>query len=111
MNPLVMEDPEMKRITVNRRWDIKQLLYSDCVLGVRDDRCEAFGGFQLWWYDRQHDVCHSCESRWTDLRKRVDRRSLDEAAQILWRHRNALFLRGRQFSQDQKLVTLTRCCN
>ena len=74
----------MKRITVTDKTHIKQLLYSDCVLGIRDGGCQAFGGFQLWWYDKQHDTCHHCRSRWTDLRKRVDQCSLDKAARVLW---------------------------
>ncbi len=101
----------MKRIIVDNRSDIKQLLYSDCVLGVRDDACQAFGGFQLWWYDKQHDTCHSCRSRWADLRKHVDQCSLEKAARVLWHKRNALFLRGRHLSEDKKLTTLVRCCN
>ncbi|UCD49832.1 MAG: hypothetical protein JSW27_20170 [Phycisphaerales bacterium] len=101
----------MKRITVNNKTDIKQLLYSDCVLGIPDDACQSFGGFQLWWYDKQHDRCHCCQSRWADLRRRVEQCSLDKAARVLWHKRRALFLRGRRFSEDRKLTTLTRCCN
>ena len=101
----------MKRIAVTNRGHIKQLLYSDCVLGVRDDGYQAFGGFQLWWYDKRHDTCHCCKSRWTDLRKRVDQCSLDKAARILWHRRKALFLRGRHLSEDRKLATLTQICN
>ena len=101
----------MKRIAVTDRSHIKQLLYSDCVLGVRDDRCQCFGGFELWWYDKQHDTCHCCRSRWTDLRKRVHQCSLEKAARILWHRRNALFLRGRHFSEDRKLTALAQICN
>jgi hypothetical protein len=106
-----MEDPEMKRVTVNDKWDIKKLLYSDCVLGVRDDSCQSFGGFELWWYDKQHDTCHFCHARWSDLRRKIDRCSLDRAARRLWRKRNALFLRGKQHRQDPKIQTLTLLCN
>ena len=46
----------MKRIAVDNKMHIKELLYSDCVLGIRDDSCQSFGGFQLWWYDKEHDT-------------------------------------------------------
>jgi len=101
----------MKRIAVDNKTHIKQLLYCDYVLGIRDDSCQSFGGFQLWWYDKEHDTCHCCQSRWVDLRKRVEQYSLDKAAGVLWHKRNALFLRGRHFSQDKKLTTLAQHCN
>ncbi len=101
----------MKQIAVDNKSHIKQLLYCDCVLGIRDDSCQSFGGFQLWWYDKQHDTCHCCQSRWADLRKRVEQCSLDKAARVLWHKRNALFLRGRHFSQDKKLAALAQCHN
>jgi len=101
----------MKRITVNDKWQIKQLLYGDGVLGIRDDSCHAFGGFQLWWYDKRHDVCRCCRSRWSDFRRRVEEHSLDRAAAILWHNRNGLFLRGKQFSQDRKLLLMAQFCN
>lgn len=101
----------MKRVAVNNRYDIKQLLYCDRVLGVKDDTYRSFGGFQLWWYDRQHDTCHCCESRWSDLRKRVEHWSLEKAARILWHKRNALFLRSKPFSEDHKLGKVAQLCN
>jgi len=101
----------MKPIAVNNKTHIKQLLYSDCVLGIADSSCQAFGGFQLWWYDRQHDTCHCCQSRWSDLRKHMEQCSLDKAARILWHKRRALFLRGRHLSEDKKLSRLNQCCN
>ena len=101
----------MKRVTVNDKWDIKQLLYSDCVLGVRDDSCQSFGGFQLWWYDKQHDTCHCCHARWSDLRRRVEQYSLDRAARRLWRQRNALFLRNKHHREDHKIAKWEQMCN
>lgn len=101
----------MKRITVDNKGQIKQLLYSEGVLGVRDDGCQAFGGFQLWWYDKQHDVCRCCRSRWADLRRQVQEHSLDQAAAILWHSRDQLFLRHRHLSDDRKLLLLAQLCN
>jgi hypothetical protein len=110
-NLFSMEGPAMKRITVSDRWQIKQLLYGDSVLGVRDENCQAFGGFQLWWYDKRHNACHYCQSTWVDLRRQVSECTLDQAADALWRHRDALFVRGRQLSQDRKLLLMTQLCN
>jgi len=101
----------MKQITVNDRWQIKQLLYCDNVLGVRDDNCQAFGGFQLWWYDKRRDTCHCCQSHWADLRRQIGEYSLDQATDALWRHRDALFIRSRQLSQDRRLRLMTQLCN
>ena len=101
----------MKQITVDNKGQIKQLLYGDGVLGIKDDNCYAFGGFQLWWYDKQHDVCRCCRSRWTDLRREIEGHSLDRAAAILWHSRDALFLRDRRLSQDRKLMRLAQFCN
>lgn len=101
----------MKRITVNDKWQIKQLLYSDCVLGIKDDECQGFGGFELWWYDKQHDICRCCRSRWSDLRRQIEQHSLDRAAGILWHSRNELFLRHRTLSQDRKLTLMAQMCN
>jgi len=96
----------MRHIEVDNKFQIKQLLYSDCVLGVRDHKFNSFSGFQLWWYDKQHDICTCCQSRWSNVGKRIKRLSLDSAAKILWRKRNSLFLRGRRLSDDRKLSTL-----
>jgi hypothetical protein len=101
----------MKRINVSDRIQIKQLLYSDGVLGVKDDACSAFDGFELWWYDKKHDVCRCCRSRWSDLRRQMERYSLDHAASILWHSRDALFLRDRHLSEDRKLLRLTELHN
>jgi len=111
MNENLMEDPKMKRVTVNDKWDIKQLLYSECVLGVRDDSCQSFGGFQLWWYDKQHDTCRCCRARWSDLRRRVEQYSLDRAARRLWKKRNALFLRNKHHGEDRKIAKWEQMCN
>ena len=96
----------MKKIDIKDKFKIKQLLYTGAVLGIRNDRYRSFGGFQLWWYDRPHDVCHCCESQWTDFRKRIRDYSLNTAAKILWRHRNCLFLRRKHLPEDHKLTTI-----
>ncbi len=101
----------MRQIEVDNKFQIKQLLYSDCVLGIRDNKYRSFGGFQLWWYDKQRDICSCCQSHWSSVRKRIERHSLDKAAKILWRERNSLFLRGRRLSEDRKLLTLGHLCN
>jgi len=99
----------MKRIGVADKSQIKQLLYTECVLGVKDDQYHSFNGFQLWWYDKQRDVCNCCQSHWTNLRKKVERHSLDKAAKILWHKRNSLFLRKRNLFEDRKLMALAHC--
>ena len=111
MSRFLMEGRAMKRINVNNKTQIKQLLYSDGVLGVKDDGCAAFGGFELWWYDKKHDICRCCRSRWSDLKRQVEGHSLERAAGILWHSREALFLRDRHLSQDRKLMRLTQLCN
>lgn len=95
----------MKKINIEDKFKIKQLLYTGAVLGIKNDRYRSFGGFQLWWYDRPHDVCYCCESYWTDFRKKIRDYSLNTAAKILWRHRNCLFLRRKHLSEVQKLMT------
>ncbi len=98
----------MKKISIVDKTHVKQLLYSDLVLGVKDDRYSSFGGFQLWWYDRSHDICYCCDSNWADGRKKVAHYSFDKAAKILWHSRKSLFLRSRQLIEDQKLQTLAQ---
>jgi len=102
-------DQEMKRIGVEDKSQIKQLLYTQCVLGVKDDQYHSFNGFQLWWYDKQRDVCNCCQSNWTNVRKKVERHSLDKAAKILWHRRNSLFIRNKNLFEDRKLLALARC--
>lgn len=101
----------MRKINVQDKNEIKQLLYAGGVLGVKDDRYRAFGGFQLWWYDKQLDVCSCCESYWSDGRKRIRHCSLDRAAKVLWHKRDSLFLRSKHLPDDRKLVTIGRCAN
>jgi hypothetical protein len=101
----------MRQITVSDKWQIKQLLYGGCVLGIKDNSCYAFGGFQLWWYDKQSDVCRCCRSRWSDFRRLIEEHSLDRAAATLWHSRDTLFLRHKHLSQDRKLTRLAQCCN
>ncbi|UCG48460.1 MAG: hypothetical protein JSU94_01540 [Phycisphaerales bacterium] len=96
----------MKKLTVEDRAQIKQLLYAECVLAVKNDRYRSFGGFQLWWYNRQKDVCSSCESTWSDPRKRIRHHSLDGAAKALWQRRNTLFLRSKHVSEDSLVEKL-----
>ena len=101
----------MRQITVNDKLHIKELLYNDCVLGIRDNSYHAFGGFELWWYDHEHDICRCCRSRWSDFRKQMEEHSLDHAAALLWHSRGTLFLRHKVLSQDRKLQHLTEQCN
>ena len=96
----------MRKIDVEDKFQIKQLLYSDCVLGIKDNRYRSFGGFQPWWYDKQRDICNCCQSYWSSVRKNVECHSLDKAAKILWRKRNSLFLRTKHLSEDKRLMTV-----
>lgn len=98
----------MKKIDVEDKFQIKQLLYCDCVLAIKDYRYRSFGGFQLWWYDRQRDLCSCCESGWSDFKRKIAHHTLDRAAKILWHHRSRLFLRGKRLSEDRKLLAV-RC--
>ena len=96
----------MKKIEVKDKIHIKQLLYAECVLGVKDDQYRSFGGFQLWWYNKQLGVCDCCESHWSDPRKKLVHYSLGKAAKILWHNRHCLFVRSKPVSEDKKLQTL-----
>ena len=96
----------MKKIEVKDKTHIKQLLYADFVLGIKDDQYRGFGGFQLWWFNKERGVCECCESHWSDPRKKIMLYSLDKAAKILWRNRNSLFMRGKHLSEDNRLQTL-----
>jgi len=98
------EDSEMKKINVEDRTHIKQLLYSGNVFAVKDDQYRSFGGFQLWWYDKALDVCNCCGSHWSDLRRRIQHCSLNRAARILWHRRRSLFLRRRHWHEDKRLL-------
>ena len=93
----------MKQISVADKTHIKQLLYSNLVLGVKHDRYRSFGGFQLWWYERDRDTCLCCYSSWSDGRKRVEHYSLDKAAKTLWHARKHLYVRSRQLVEDNGL--------
>ena len=90
----------MKKINVLDRAQIKQLLYADCVLGIKDHQYRAFGGFQLWWYDKKLDLCNCCESHWSDPVKRIKHFSLNKASKVLWRRRDCLYLRTKHMSDD-----------
>ncbi len=101
----------MKKINVEDKTQIKQLLYSGSVFGIKDDRYRSFGGFQLWWYDKQLDVCTCCESHWSDVRKRIQHCSLNRAAKILWYNRNSLFLRSKNLPEDKTLAAIGHSAN
>jgi hypothetical protein len=101
-----MEDPKMKKISVEDKTQIKQLLYNGVVFGIKDDRYRSFGGFQLWWYDKQFDVCNRCESFWFDGRKRIRHYSLNRAAKILRHNRRSLYVRSRQLTDDKRLLAV-----
>ena len=81
----------MRKIKVSSKDQIKELLYDGFVLGVKDDRFRSFGGFQRWFYDREHSVCRSCATDWTDL-KRTENYSLNKAAKRLWHNHKSLFV-------------------
>ena len=93
----------MRRIEVRDKTHLKELLYEEFVLGIKGDKYCAFGGFQLWWYDKHHDRCDCCEATWSDPRKRVHHYSLDKAAKTLWRHRRELYVRTKHAGEDHKI--------
>jgi len=93
----------MKKIEVRDKTHIKELLYAEHVLGIKGAEFRAFGGFQLWWYDRHRGVCDCCDSHWSDPRKHVTHCKLDKAAKILWRHRHDLYERMKPADHDHKL--------
>jgi len=101
----------MKKINVEDKTHIKQLLYTGNVFAVKGDQYRSFGGFQLWWYDKSHDLCNYCGSYWADIRKKIRHCSLNRAAKILWRHRRSLFLRRKQLHQDSKFIAVAHLEN
>jgi len=94
----------MKKISVEDKNQIKQFLYNGSVFGIKGDRFRAFGGFQLWWYDKQLDICNCCGSYWFDGRKRIQHYSLGRAANILWHNRRSLFVRSKHLPDDKRLM-------
>ena len=100
------EDLKMKKIDIKDKFEIKQLLYSGAVLGIRNDQYRSFGGFQLWWYDKRLDVCSCCDSHWSDYRKRIRHYSLNTAAKVLWHNRSSLFIRRKHLPDDRKLTAI-----
>ncbi len=96
----------MKKIEVRDKTHIKQLLYAECVLGIKDEQYCSFGGFQLWWYNKRRGVCDCCGARWSDPRKKLVHYELDKAAKILWHNRHRLFVRRKHRSEDKRLQTL-----
>ncbi|MHC4167909.1 MAG: hypothetical protein ACYSWQ_13195 [Planctomycetota bacterium] len=96
----------MKKISVEHKTEIKQLLYTGNIIGLKGDQFRSFNGFQLWWYDKQLDVCNRCESHWADARRKVQQCSLNRAASILWHNRQSLFLRHRHLEEDERLLAV-----
>ena len=91
----------MRKIKVDSKEHIKQLLYSSYVVGIKDDQFRSFGGFQRWWYDRALDVCHSCGSHWAEDEKEIESCSLKKAAKVLWHYRDSLFLYTKDLSKHE----------
>jgi hypothetical protein len=96
----------MKKIEIQNKTQIKQLLYTGNVLGIKNDQYKSFGGFQLWWYIKNIDTCDCCESYWSDVRKRIHHYSLNKATRILWHNRHSLYLRNKHLPEDRKLLTI-----
>jgi hypothetical protein len=105
-----MEGPAVRQITVNDRTDIRELLCNDYIVGVRSS-CDAFGSFELWWYDRQRDICRCRRSVWHDFRRQIEEHSLDRATSLLWHNRGTLFLRHRRLTQDASSALPTEPSN
>ena len=101
-----MEDLKMKKISVEDKTQIKQFLYYGYVFGIKDDQYKSFSGFQLWWYDKQIDVCNCCESHWSDRHKRIHHYSLDRAANVLWHNRRSLYVRSKHLIEDKRLMSV-----
>ena len=95
----------MQKIAAKSRARIKQLFYHGYILGIKGDQYKGFGGFQQWIYNKEQDICRSCESNWIDGGKKVKAYSLDKAAKILWHQRNNLFLYTRGVP-EQKLAKI-----
>ena len=96
----------MKKIEVRDKTHVKELLYDEFILGIKGDKYCAFGGFQLWWYDKHRGVCDCCEATWSDPRKRVTHHNLDKAAKTLWRHRHELYVRTQHVDEDHKIQSI-----
>ena len=96
----------MKKVSVEDKTQIKRLLYNGNIFGLRGDQYRSFGGFQLWWYDKQLDVCNRCDSHRTDPGKKVLQCSLNRAASILWYNRRSLFLHDSQLQENERLMTV-----
>lgn len=96
----------MKKISVDDKTQIRQLLYTGSVFGLKGDQYRSFSGFQLWWYDKDLDVCNRCGSHWADARRKVQQCSLNRAASILWHNRRSLFLRQRHLNEDERLMAV-----
>jgi len=96
-------ETKMHRIDVENKLQIKQLLYAGAVLGIKGNQFRAFEGFQLWWYDRKHNICHCAESHWLDTRQRSTPHSFKKTVKILWHNRDSLFMSIKHVSEDKRL--------
>lgn len=96
----------MKKIKVDNKTEIKKLLYTGYIIGLKGNQFSSFDGFQLWWYDKKLDVCNHCESHWINTRKKVAQCSLNKAASTLWHHRRSLFLRHKRLREDKDLMDM-----
>ena len=96
----------MKKVTVKNKTEIKDLLNDGHILGIKDGQYSSFGGFQIWWYDRKLDVCHSCESHWVDRRKKVESYKPKKAAKVLWHNHNSLYLYTKHMSEEKRFQVL-----
>lgn len=97
----------MRKITVENKSHIKELLYDGCILGLKGDSFSSFGGFERWWYDKAQDRCISCCSFWSGGKRRLKKHSLDKAAKILWRNHKSLFVYTQNIP-DGKLEEIKR---
>jgi hypothetical protein len=99
----------MRKLEVKSKADVMELLFAGYILGVRDDRYSSFGGFQRWHYERETNICTSCESHWSDQTKRVHSYNLKKATKILWRNRRSLYIYTKNIPKD-KLSKLQIYC-
>jgi len=92
----------MQKIEIENKLQIKQLLYSGCILGIKGSQFQGFGGFQLWWYDKQLGTCHFAESHWADRRRQVKDCRFNKAVQTLWSSRMSVFLSTKHIPPDNR---------
>jgi hypothetical protein len=90
------------RIEVNNKQQIKQLLYSGCILAIKGSQFHSYGGFQMWWYDKKTDMCHIAESHWMDRRKQVKTCRFAKGVKTLWHNKRSLYLSTKHVTQYNK---------